>query len=57
MPSKDEAAAWAQSRAEDPSIIDSALAIRRDDRSRSLDPAEVRAFVLNVKTRIAQMPR
>jgi hypothetical protein len=57
MPSKDEAAAWAQSRAEDPSIIDSALAIRRGDRSRSLDPAEVRAFVLNVKTRIAQMPR
>jgi Aminoglycoside adenylyltransferase, C-terminal domain len=57
MFSKDEAAAWAQSRAEDPSIIDWALAIRRGDRSRSPDPAEVRAFVLNVKTRIAQMPR
>jgi hypothetical protein len=57
MFSKDEAAAWAQSRAEDPSIIDWTLAIRRGDRSRSPDPAEVRAFVLNVKTRIAQMPR
>jgi hypothetical protein len=57
MFSKDEAAAWAQSRAEDRSIIDLALAIRRGDRSRSLDPAEVRAFVLNVKRRIAQMPR
>jgi hypothetical protein len=57
MSSKDEAAAWAQSRAEGPSIIDSALAIRRGDRFLGLDPAEVRAFVLGVKACIAQMPR
>ncbi len=57
MSSKDDAAVWALSQTEDPFIIDSALAIRRGDRSRSLDPAEVRAFVLGVKARIAQMPR
>jgi aminoglycoside adenylyltransferase-like protein len=57
MSSKDEAAAWALAHAEYPSIIDSALAIRRGERSRRLDPAEVRAFVLGVKARIAQMPR
>jgi Domain of unknown function (DUF4111)/Nucleotidyltransferase domain len=57
MSSKDAAAVWALSRAEDPSIIDSALAIRRGDRTRSLEPAEVRAFVLSVKARIARMPR
>jgi hypothetical protein len=57
MSSKDEAAAWALSHAEDPSIIDSALAVRRGNHCRSLDPAEVRAFVLGVKARIAQMPR
>jgi hypothetical protein len=57
MSSKDEAAVWALSHAEDPSIIDSALAIRRGDRFLGLDPAEVRAFVLGVKACIAQMPR
>jgi hypothetical protein len=57
MSSKDDAAVWALSHAEDPSIIDSALAIRRGDRSRSLDPAEVRTFALGIKARIAQMPR
>ena len=57
MSSKDDAAVWALSPAEDPSIIDSALAIRRGDHSRSLDPAEVRTFVLGIKACIAQMPR
>ena len=57
MSSKDDAAVWALSHAEDPSIIDSALEIRRGERSRRLDPAEVRAFVLGVKAYIAQMPR
>jgi hypothetical protein len=57
MFSKDDAAVWALSHREDPSIIDSALAIRRGDRSRSLDAVEVRAFVLGVKARIARMPR
>ena len=57
MSSKDEAAAWALSHAEYPSITNSALAIRRGERSRSLDAAEVRAFVLGVKACIAQMPR
>ena len=57
MSSKDEAAVWALSHAEDPSIIDLALAIRKGNLSRSLDAAEVRAFVLGVKARIAQMPR
>jgi hypothetical protein len=57
MSSKDDAAVWALSHAEDPSIIDSALAIRRGDRSRSLDPAEVRTFALGIKACIAQMPR
>ena len=57
MSSKDETAAWALSHSEDPSIIDSALAIRRGERSRRLAPAEVRAFVMGVKARIAQMPR
>jgi len=52
--SKDDAAKWARSRAEDPSVIDSALAIRRGDRFRSLDPAEVRDFVLGVKARIKE---
>jgi hypothetical protein len=57
MSSKDDASVWALSHAEDPSIIDSALAIRRGEHSRRLDPAEVRAFVLGVKARISQMPR
>jgi hypothetical protein len=57
MSSKDAAAVWALSRAEDASIIDSALAIRRGDRTLSLEPDEVRAFVLSVKARIARMPR
>jgi Domain of unknown function (DUF4111) len=56
MSSKDEAAAWALSHAEDPFLVESALALRRGDCSRSLDPAEVRAFVLSVKARIARMP-
>lgn len=55
MSSKDNAAVWALTHTEYPSIIDSALAIRRGDRSRSLDPGEVRAFVLNVKACIAQL--
>lgn len=58
LSSKDDAAGWARSRAEDPSVIDSALAIRRGERpSRRLDDAEVRAFVLSVKARIERMPR
>jgi hypothetical protein len=57
MSSKDDAAVWALSHAEDPSIIDSALAIRSDNRSRNLDASEVRTFVLGIKARIAQMPR
>ncbi len=58
LSSKDDAAAWARSRTEDPSVIDSALAIRRGDRSScSLDHTEVRAFVLSVKARIERMPR
>jgi hypothetical protein len=55
--SKDAAAGWARSRTEDPSIIDSALAIRRGNGSCYLDPAKVRAFVLGVKARIERMPR
>ena len=39
------------------SRVESALAIRRGDHSRTLDPAQVRAFVLGVKACIAQMPR
>lgn len=50
--SKEDAAEWARSRTEDPSIIDSALAIRRGDRSRYLGPAEVRSFVLDIKARV-----
>ena len=57
MSSKDEAAVWAQSRAEDLSIFDSSLVIRRGNHSRSLDAVEVRTFVLGVKACIAQMPR
>src|SRR5215207_3832767 len=51
------AAVWALPHAEDPSLLELALAIRKDNRSRRLDSAEVRAFVLGVKARIAQMPR
>ena len=57
MSSKDDAAVWALSRTEDPSLVESALAIRRGDRSRTLDPAEVRTFVLDINARIARMPR
>jgi hypothetical protein len=57
LSSKDRAAVWALPHAEDPSLLESALAIRKDNRSRRLDSAEVRAFVLGVKARIAQMPR
>ncbi len=57
MCSKDDAAVLALSHAEDPSTIDSALAIRSDNRSRNLDAVEVRAFVLGIKARIAQPPR
>ena len=57
MSSKDDAAVWALSRTEDPSLVESALAIRRGDRSRTLEPAEVRTFVLDINARIARMPR
>jgi hypothetical protein len=55
--SKDNAAAWAGSRTEDPSLIDSALEIRRGNRPRYLDPAEVRAFVLDIKGRVEHASR
>ncbi len=54
--SKEEAAEWARSRTEDPTIIDSALAIRQGDHSHSLDLAEVRAFVLDIKARVEHAP-
>jgi hypothetical protein len=57
MSSKKDAAEWARSRTDDSSIIDSASRIRHGDGSRSLDPAEIRAFVLSVKARIERMPR
>lgn len=55
--SKDVAAGWARARTQDPSIIDSALAIRSGNYSLPLDPAEVRAFVLDVKARVERAPR
>jgi hypothetical protein len=57
MSSKDDGAVWALSRTEDHSLVESALAIRRGYRPRSLDPDEVHTFVLGVKARIARMPR
>jgi hypothetical protein len=57
MSSNGDAAVWALSRTEDPSLFESALAIRRGDRSSTLDPAEVRTFVLDINARIARMPR
>jgi len=50
--SKEAGAEWARSRMEDPSLIDSALEIRRGDSSHYLDPAGARAFVLDIKARI-----
>ena len=42
--SKQEAAAWALTRASDPATVTTALAIRHGDPSHPLDPARVRAF-------------
>lgn len=54
--SKEAGAKWARLRAEDPSVIDLALEIRRGH-ARLLDPAAVRAFVLVVKSRVGRIPR
>jgi Domain of unknown function (DUF4111) len=42
--SKPDAAAWALARTDDPATVETALAIRRGDPSRSLDPARVDAL-------------
>lgn len=55
--SKGAAAEWVGSRTEAPSIIDSALEIRRGYRSHPLDTSEVRAFVLDIKLRVEHAPR
>lgn len=55
--SKEAGAKWARSRAEDPSIIDSALEIRGGGHTRHLGPAEVRSFVLGIKARVGRIPR
>jgi Domain of unknown function (DUF4111) len=50
--SKDDAGAWALARGEDPATVEAALALRHGDRSRSLDPARVRAFQHLVRERV-----
>ncbi|HET7480388.1 MAG TPA: aminoglycoside adenylyltransferase domain-containing protein [Rubrobacteraceae bacterium] len=54
--SKEAGAKWARPRVEDPTVIDAALEIRRGQ-ARRLDPSEVRAFVMGVRSRVARIPR
>jgi hypothetical protein len=55
--SKDAAAGWALARAEDPWLVEAAVAVRHGDRSRALDPARVRRFVAGVQARVDEASR
>jgi hypothetical protein len=55
--SKDAAAVWALARAEDPSLVETAVAVRHGDRSRALDPARVRRFVAGVQAQVDEALR
>jgi hypothetical protein len=50
--SKDDAAAWALPRTDDPSLVEAALAVRHGDRSLRLDPGRVEAFQNRVRDRV-----
>jgi hypothetical protein len=50
--SKQDAAAWALARSDDPATVEAALAIRDGDRTRTLDPARVHAFQHRVLERV-----
>jgi hypothetical protein len=52
--SKEAAAGWALGRAEDPSLVEAAMAVRHGDHSRALDPTRVRRFVTGVQARVAE---
>ena len=54
--SKEAGAKWARPRVEDPDVIDAALEIRGGQTQR-LDPSEVRAFVMAVKSRVEHISR
>lgn len=50
--SKDDAASWVMTQTEDPSLVESALAIRHGTGSPALDPARVNEFVHGVHARV-----
>ena len=50
--SKDAAASWVLARTEDPTLVQTALAIRHGDRSQTLDPARVDRFIRAVEARV-----
>jgi RimJ/RimL family protein N-acetyltransferase len=50
--SKDDAGAWALARTDDRATVEAALALRHGDRSRTLDPARVRAFQRRVREQV-----
>jgi Domain of unknown function (DUF4111) len=50
--SKDDAASWALPRAEDPSLVAAAVAIRHGDPSQTLDQTQVHDFVRGVQARV-----
>jgi Mycothiol maleylpyruvate isomerase N-terminal domain/Domain of unknown function (DUF4111) len=50
--SKDDAAAWARPRTDDPALVEAALAVRHGDRTQDLDPARVRELVRAVRARV-----
>jgi hypothetical protein len=52
--SKDAAAGWVLARTEDPGLVETALAVRHGDRSRTLDPARVNRFVREVQALVQQ---
>jgi hypothetical protein len=51
---KEEAGRWAQPIADDAALVAAALAGRRDESGRRLDPARVREFVRGVETRVSR---
>jgi hypothetical protein len=52
--SKNDAAAWALPRTDDPATVETALAIRSGDPAPTLDPSRVRAFQHQVRERVEQ---
>jgi hypothetical protein len=55
--SKDDAASWVRARAEDPSLVEDALAIRHGAGSPALDAARVQQFVQDVRGRVERAGR